>query len=223
MRRREFVALLGSAAAAWPVVAHGQQTGKLPTIGFLGVSTPLGWSHYVAAFQQRLSELGWIEGRTINIEMRWAEGRSDRFAEIAAEFVRNSVAVIVTAGGAGVVAKQATSTIPIVFALANDPVGAGLVASLARPGSNVTGMSAQATDLAAKRLRTFARICSWNSPFGDPRQRGIFRSRAENGRGSGDCPQAWARCCSIRNPTSGGYRPHLRGASGPSAGALCRR
>ncbi len=152
MRRREFVALLGSAAAAWPVVAHGQQTGKLPTIGFLGVSTPLGWSHYVAAFQQRLSELGWIEGRTINIEMRWAEGRSDRFAEIAAEFVRNSVAVIVTAGGAGVVAKQATSTIPIVFALANDPVGAGLVASLARPGSNVTGMSAQATDLAAKRL-----------------------------------------------------------------------
>jgi putative ABC transport system substrate-binding protein len=116
------------------------------------VSTPANWSHYVTAFRQRLRELGWIEGQTVTIDMQWAEGRGERFAEIAAEFVRKNVDVIVTAGGAGVAAMQATSTIPIVFALANDPVGAGLVASLARPGGNVTGMSAQATDLAGKRL-----------------------------------------------------------------------
>jgi putative ABC transport system substrate-binding protein len=152
MRRREFVALLGVAAVVWPLAAHAQQPGKLPTIGFLGVSTPSGWSHYVTAFERRLRELGWIEGRTVAIEYRWAEGRSERFAEIAAEFVRDNVDIIVTGGGAVVAAKQATSTIPIVFALANDPVGIGLVASLARPGGNVTGLSQQATDLAGKRL-----------------------------------------------------------------------
>jgi putative ABC transport system substrate-binding protein len=151
MRRREFIALLGGAATAWPLAARGQAK-KLPTIGFLGVSTPSGWSHYITAFRQRLNELGWIEGRTIAIEIRWAEGRSERFAEIAAEFVRNNVDIIVTAGGAVAAAKEATSSIPIVFALANDPVGIGLVASLSRPGGNVTGLSQQATDLAGKRL-----------------------------------------------------------------------
>src|SRR5438309_2612462 len=139
MRRRQFITLLGG-AAAWPLAARAQQA-KLPTIGFLGASTPLNWNPWTAAFVQRLRELGWIEGRTVAIEYRWAEGRNERFAEIAAEFVRKNVDIIVTAGGAVVAAKQATSTIPIVFAVASDPVGIGLVASLARPGGNVTGSS----------------------------------------------------------------------------------
>jgi len=107
---------------------------------------------------QRLHDLGWIEGRTVAIEYRWAEGRSERFAAIAAEFVQRKVDVIVTSGGAGLAAKQATSVIPIVFALANDPVGDGLVASLARPGGNVTGLSAQAPDLAGKRLELLREV-----------------------------------------------------------------
>ena len=144
--------LLGGATAAWPLAARAQQPAKLPTIGFLGGTTPATWSLFVAAFVQRLRELGWIEGRTIAIEYRWAEGRGERFAEIAAEFVRLKVDVIVTAGGAVLAAKQATSLIPIVFAAAADPVGSGLVASLARPGGNVTGLSSQFTDLAGKRL-----------------------------------------------------------------------
>ena len=157
MKRRDFITLLGG-AVAWPFAARAQQAGKLPTIGFLGVSTPSGWSHYVTAFEQRLRELGWIEGRNVAIEYRWAEGRGERFAEIAAEFVRNKVDIIVTGGGAVVAAKQATLIIPIVFALANDPVGIGLVASLSQPGGNVTGLSQQATDLAGKRLELLGEL-----------------------------------------------------------------
>jgi len=152
MRRRDFITLLGGAAAAWPLAALAQQAGKLPTIGFLGTATASAWSNYTPAFVQRLRELGWIEGRTVAIEYRWAEGRNDRFAEIAAEFVRLKVDVIVTSGGSVVAARQATSTIPIVFTIASDPLGDGLVASLARPGGNVTGLSAQQTDIAGKRL-----------------------------------------------------------------------
>jgi ABC-type uncharacterized transport system substrate-binding protein len=152
MKRREFITLLGAAAAAWPLAARAQQAGKLPTIGFLGAATALNWSPWLAAFVQRLRELGWIEGRTIAIEIRWAEGRSERYTEIAAEFVRLKVDVIVTSGAAVLAAKEATSVIPIVFAAANDPVGGGLVASLARPGGNVTGLSIQGSDLAGKRL-----------------------------------------------------------------------
>jgi putative ABC transport system substrate-binding protein len=151
VRRREFITLLGGAAAAWPLAARAQQT-KLPTIGFLGGSTPATWSPWVAAFDRRLRELGWIEGRTIAIEYRWAEGRVERYAEIAAEFVSRKVDVIVTSGSAVPAAKQATSSIPIVFGVANDPIGSGLVASLARPGGNVTGLSIQAPDLAGKRV-----------------------------------------------------------------------
>jgi putative ABC transport system substrate-binding protein len=152
MRRREFISLLGSASVAWPLAAHAQQTGKLPTIGFLGAASPSAWSNFVAAFAQRLHEFGWIEGRTVAIEYRWAEGRSERYAEIAAEFVRLKVDVIVTAGGAVLATMQATSIIPIVFALANDPLGAGIVATLSRPGGNVTGLSLEAPDTAGKRL-----------------------------------------------------------------------
>jgi putative ABC transport system substrate-binding protein len=151
MRRRELLVLFGG-AATWPLAARAQQVGKPPTIGFLGPSTPASWGPLVADFEQRLRELGWVEGRTFVIEYRWAEGRDDRFVEIAAEFVRLKVDIIVTAGSAVSKAKQATSTIPIVFAVAADPLGAGLVASLARPGGNVTGLSLQSNDLAAKRL-----------------------------------------------------------------------
>ena len=153
MRRREFITLLCGAAVTWPLAAHAQQPEKLPTIGFLGANRPSAQSQWTAAFVQRLRELGWIEGRSIAIEYRWAEGPSERYAEIAAEFVRLKVDVIVTyATPAVIAAKQATSVIPIVFAAAADPVSTGLVASLARPGGNVTGLSSQASDLAGKRL-----------------------------------------------------------------------
>ena len=143
MRRREFVTLLGGAAAAWPLAARAQQP-AMPVIGFLGANRPSAQSQWTAAFVQRLRELGWIEGRSIAIEYRWAEGPSERYAEIAAEFVRLKVDVIVTyATPAVIAAKQATSVIPIVFAAAADPVSTGLVASLARPGGNVTGLSIQ--------------------------------------------------------------------------------
>ena len=159
MRRREFITLLGGAAAAWPLAARAQQAGKLPTIGFLGAGTPSAQGQWAAAFVQRLRELGWIEGRTVAIEYRWAEGRTERFAEIAAEFVRLKVDVIVTTATAAVLAaKQATSVIPIVFAAAGDPVGTGLVASLARPGGNVTGLSIQQADLAGKRLELLREV-----------------------------------------------------------------
>jgi len=156
MRRRTFIAGLLVATAAGR--AHAQQPAKLPTIGFLGTTTPSVWKDYVPAFLQRLRELGWVEGRTVAIEYRWAEGRNERFGEIAAEFVRLKVDVIVTSGGAGVAAKQAPSTIPIVLALANDPVGSGLAASLARPGGNVAGLSLLAPDLAGKRLEVLRQL-----------------------------------------------------------------
>ena len=151
--RRELLAALGGAAAAWPLAARAQQAGKLPTIGFLGQTTHSGGSEWVAAFVQRLHELGWNEGRTIAIEYRWAEGREERFAELAAELVRLKVDVIVTSGTPQVLAaKQATSVIPIVFATAGDPVGNNLVASLARPGGNVTGLSNLISETGGKRL-----------------------------------------------------------------------
>jgi putative ABC transport system substrate-binding protein len=152
MRRREFIAGLGG-AAAWPVVARGQQAGKPPLIGFFGSSTPSAMTPWIAAFVQRLRELGWIEGRTVAIEYRWAEGRNERYAEIANEFVRLKVDIIVTYGTPpSKAAKEATTAIPIVFAAAADPVGNGLVSSLARPGGNITGLSLQQSDIVGKKL-----------------------------------------------------------------------
>jgi putative tryptophan/tyrosine transport system substrate-binding protein len=152
MQRREFVAAL-SGLAVWPLAAHAQQAMKLPTIGFLGPLTPSSQSEWTDAFVQSMRAHGWIEGRTVAIEYRWGDGRSERLAEIVAEFVRLKVNVIVTAGTAAVAAaKQTTSVIPIVFGQAGDPVGTGLVASLARPGGNVTGLSNQSADLAGKRI-----------------------------------------------------------------------
>jgi putative ABC transport system substrate-binding protein len=156
--RRKFLATLGGAAAAWPLAARAQQPSKLPTIGFLG-ATPSIESQRVAAFVHRLRELGWIDGRNLAIEYRWAEGRNERYAENAAELVRLKVDVIVTvATPPTVAAKQVTSVIPIVFAAANDPVGSGLVASLARPGGNVTGLSNQVSETGGKKLELLREV-----------------------------------------------------------------
>ena len=157
MRRREFITLVGSGAVAWPLEVHAQQSAKVPTIGVLGVDET-GWGPWAAAFVARLHELGWIEGRTVTIEYRWDEGRDARDAEIAAEFVRQKVDVILANGKGAAALKQAKVTIPIVFPLAPDPVGGGLVASLARPGGNITGLSIQATDLASKRLELLREV-----------------------------------------------------------------
>jgi len=160
MRRREFISLLGG-AAAWPLAARAQQSGKLLTIGFLGSTMPSVEGQRLAAFVQRLRELGWMEGRNVAIEVRWAEGRSERFAEIAAEFVRFKVDVIVTvATPLTLAAKQATSVIPIVFVAVSDPVGTGLVASLARPGGNITGLANQISDTAGKKLEFLREVVS---------------------------------------------------------------
>ena len=156
--RRKFLAtLLGGAAVAWPLAARAQQPGKLPTIGFLG-SNATAWGPWTAAFVARLRELDWIEGRTVAIEYRWTEGRPERAAEFAAELVRLKPDVIVTNYSSAPRVKQATSVIPIVFVLGNDPLGVGLVASLARPGGNVTGLSVRQADIAGKRLELLREV-----------------------------------------------------------------
>ena len=157
MRRREFITLVGGAAAAWPFPASAQQ--KLPTIGWLGSGSSIAASQWVSAFSQRLRELGRIEGNTVAIEYRWAEGREQRFAEIMAEFIRLKVDVLLTySNAAALSAKHATTTVPIVFAAAGDPVGTGLIASISHPGGNVTGLSIQQTDLAGKRIEILREI-----------------------------------------------------------------
>ena len=159
MRRRDFIAAFAGAAAAWPLAARAQQMARLPTVGFLGAGSPATADVWVSAFTSRLHELGWIEDRNIKIDVRWAEGRHDRSVEIAADFVRLKVDVIVTYSTEQIqIAKQATSIIPIVFALAADPVGSNLVASLARPGGNLTGLSVQNVDLTGKRFELLREI-----------------------------------------------------------------
>ena len=175
MKRREFITLLGRAAAGWPLAARARQS-AMPVIGLMGAGSAAAQSHLTSAFLQRLRELGWTEGRELRIEYRWAEGRPQRFAEIAAEFVRLKVDLILTHNTPPTLAaKQATSVIPIVFATAGDPVGTGIVASLARPGGNITGLSGQAADTAGKRvellrelipdLRHLAILADVDSPF----------------------------------------------------------
>ena len=152
MRRREFITLLGG-AAVWPLAARAQQMGKVPRIGYLGSSSPSLEPHFVEAFRQKLRELGHIEGENIAIEYRWAEGQDRRLPELAAELVRLQPNVIVTAGTPGALAAmQATKTIPIVMASSGDPVGAGLVTSLARPGGHVTGFTIVGPQIEGKRL-----------------------------------------------------------------------
>jgi putative tryptophan/tyrosine transport system substrate-binding protein len=159
MRRRDFIRVVAGSALTRPLAARAQQPAKLPTIGFFCQSTRSAASEWVAAFVQRLRELGWIENRTVAIDYRWVEGREERFAEVADEFVRLKVDVIVTSGTPAVLAsKQATSVIPIIFATAGDPVRNNLVASLAQPGGNVTGLSLQMGDLAGKRLELLREV-----------------------------------------------------------------
>ena len=160
IRRRDVLTLLVGAAAAWPVVAQAQpQPGNRPVIGFLGASTSTAALEWKAAFAKRLGELGWIDGRNVTVEYRWADGRTDRFDEMAAEFVRLKVNAIVTWGTAtAVAAKRATSAIPIVFTIVGDPVGSGQVEGLARPGGNATGLSTQHADTAGKRLSLLSDI-----------------------------------------------------------------
>jgi ABC-type uncharacterized transport system substrate-binding protein len=155
--RREFITLLGGAAGTWPVMARAQQASNPATIGFLGPVASV-WRPWTAAFGQRLRELGWSDGHNLKIEYRWAEGRPERVAEIAVEFVRLKVDIIVTVASAVPTVKEATSTIPIVFAMGSDPVRGGLVASLSRPGGNVTGLSNQGSDLAGKRLELLREV-----------------------------------------------------------------
>ena len=154
MRRREFITLLGSgAAAAWPLSTRAQQSAKPPIIGYLSPTSASTEGQWTAAFVRRLHELGWIEGSTVEIEYRWVEGHAERLSAFADELVRLKVSVIVTsATPPTIAAKRATSVIPIVFAVVGDPVGTGLVASLARPGGNVTGLSIQSVDAVSKRV-----------------------------------------------------------------------
>ena len=138
MRRREFIA--GLSAAAWPVVARAQRP-TLPVVGFLNTASPDGYAPMVAAFRQGLKETGYVEGQNVAVEYRWAEGQYDRVSAMAAELVRRQVAVIVANTPGNLAAKAATTTIPIVFSTSGDPVRMGLVASLSRPGGNVTGVT----------------------------------------------------------------------------------
>jgi putative tryptophan/tyrosine transport system substrate-binding protein len=157
IRRRGFIIALGGTMAALPLAARAQSKDRSRTIGILGVSA-LTYAPWLAAFAERIHELGWIEGRNVAIERRWSEGRHERAAEIAAEFVRLKVDVIVTYGGAVHVVRQVTASIPVVFALAVDPLGSGLVTNLSRPGGNVTGMSMQQAEMGGKRLELFREI-----------------------------------------------------------------
>ena len=186
MHRRHFIGLLGGTAATWPLAARAQQ-GKLPAIGFFGNTAAAGGGPRTAAFVQRLRELGWVDGRTVKIEYRWGEGRTESYAEAAAEFVRLKVDLIVSFGGATPAMMKATSLIPIVFAIDADPVGRGLVASLSSPGGNVTGLSAQSTESVGKRLELmreivpdFRRLAILTNVvfFGSAQEIGLVRSSA---------------------------------------------
>jgi len=156
-KRRDIITLLGS-AVAWPIAGRAQQP-RARTIGYLGATTAAAERSRTGAFVQRLAELGWTEGHSVATEYRWAEGRTERFSEIAAALVQLRVDVIVATSIAATIAcKQATAVIPIVFPLAGDPLGTGLVASLSRPGGNITGLSNQAADLAGKRLEILRQL-----------------------------------------------------------------
>ena len=159
MKRRKFITLLGGAAATWPVVARAQLGGKIPKIGFLGTGSAPAFAVRIEGLRQGLRDVGYVEGTSMTIEYRWAEGRYERLAELSAELVRAKVDLIVThSTPASLAAKQATSTIPIVMALIGDPVAAGVVASVAKPGGNITGQSFFNAELRVKRIELLKEI-----------------------------------------------------------------
>jgi putative ABC transport system substrate-binding protein len=199
MRRRKFVTLLGGAAVGWPLAARAQQA-KRPTIGYLGATTAAGERPRTDAFVQRLRELGWIEGETVEIQYRWGESRTELFPDLAVGLVRLRVDIIVAASTAAALAcKEATAVIPIVFPLTGDPLSTGLVASLAHPGGNVTGLTNQASDIAGKRLEILRDVVPAFSRFG---QYPISWSPIRDSRYSGSGAQTRPRRRCIRNPAS---------------------
>jgi putative ABC transport system substrate-binding protein len=189
IKRRDFITLLGGAAASWPLAARAQQARKIRTIGYVSPAVPV-FSTVTTAFSNGLLELGWIEGQNIAIERRYAENRLERLPELAAELVRLNVEVIVAVGTLGpLAAKRATSTIPIVMTAAGDPLGSGLVASLANPGGNVTGLSLMVPDIAGKRLQLLKELLPrlgrvavlWNAA--NPYPAIVFKETQAAGRG----------------------------------------
>jgi putative ABC transport system substrate-binding protein len=192
MRRRDFIILLAGAMGGWPSAVHAQQK-AMPVIGFLGVASPGPYAPFVAAFHQGLSETGYVEGQNFAIEFRWAEGHYDRLPALAAHLVSRRVEVVVTSGGraSALAAKTASSTIPIVSVMGSDPVAAGLIASLARPGGNLTGVSFLTAELMPKRLellcelvpqaRVIALLVNPNSPNAEP----LIRDMQEAARTKG--------------------------------------
>jgi putative ABC transport system substrate-binding protein len=166
MRRREFIALIGGAAAGWPLTARSQQA-AMPVVGFLGLTSAKEWARLVAAFQDGLRETGFVDGRNVKLDYRWAEGRYDQLPAMAADLVARHVDVIVTvAPPAASAAKAATTSIPIVFFLGSDPVKFGYVASLSRPGGNMTGVTMLANSLGAKRLQLMREVLHQPVAFG---------------------------------------------------------
>jgi putative ABC transport system substrate-binding protein len=192
MRRRDFIALIASTAVASPLTARGQQS-AIPAVGYLSSGTSAGFAHFVDAFRQGLSETGYVEGRNVTFQFRWAEGHEDQLPPMAADLVGRQVAVIAATGGLhpAVVAKAATSIIPIVFTGGGDPVKVGLVASLAHPGGNATGAINFSPVVTAKRLELLRQLLPTGSTIAvlsnptDPNNKGVVREVQEVARSTG--------------------------------------